>query len=328
MQKTYSLLLIICLVLSGCVASQELQKPVSQRPAYEVDFPGTEYMTAIGIGQSEAEARKLAIGELSNIFESKVVSETTTNAKAIFDSKNGDSVERSIESDIRISSSVDLKGVRVEKTWKESGEHYALAVLNKQMAFDNWSGDIKKLDTEIDAELGSAKTAKSMFLKLKPLKNVVKFWVKREVTKSRIRVMGYKNVRYAQYDMKAVFTQIADIKSEMVIHVKLNGEYSREVSDTIAETLNEAGFKITQNKRNADVLISGNVVIKPVNLKNPNWKFARAQVSININDSVTNNQVGEIAEDNRKGHISYNEAAHKAVKKVTETVSEKLINYF
>ncbi len=96
----------IILLLAGCAS----QQPGNRQPDKKDGdgFSSSKYLTAKGIGQSEPEARKQALAELSNIFESKVYNDTYTHAKLVVDSSKGEHVNRRIESNIRVVSSVQL----------------------------------------------------------------------------------------------------------------------------------------------------------------------------------------------------------------------------
>jgi hypothetical protein len=75
-------------------------------------------------------------------------------------------------------------------------------------------------------------------------------------------------------------------------------------------------------------MISGEVIVKPVNINNPDYKFARVNLTLDIIDLSTGSKVGKVSQKFRKGHVTYTEAEHKAVKKVSKAVSEEIIKHF
>jgi hypothetical protein len=183
------------------------------------------------------------------------------------------------------------------------------------------------VDTEIDVLLTKSRKATSKILKLLPLKKVLELWVQREVTLSRMRVIGFAS-DVENRDLKEILMMISDIKSSMLIDIDVSGAKGRAVRDTVAEILTDNGFKIGDFESQADVLVSGSVKIDPVNNNNPRFKFSRATVSLDIIETSANSQVGQVSENERGAGLNHDEAAHQAVKKVSEKVSEKLVQYF
>jgi uncharacterized protein YdgA (DUF945 family) len=160
---------------------------------------------------------------------------------------------------------------------------------------------------------------------LLPLKKSLELWVKREVTVSRLRVIGSDAEKR---DLKDILMAISDLKSSMLIDIDVAGASGPSVRDTVAKILTNNGFKIGEYNSKADVDVKGSIKIDTLDLNNPRFKFSRATVSLNIMDAATGSQVGQIAENYRGAGINNDEAAHKAVKKVSELISEKLIQYF
>ncbi|GAB6094436.1 hypothetical protein JCM14469_06880 [Desulfatiferula olefinivorans] len=300
-------------------------EPVIQEAA--PDFSSSRYLTAQGYGQSKPESIRHAKAELSNIFEARISSDVSSRVQQVTDSVRGSSFNKSIQSHIRVVSDIQLEGVLVGESKRESGEYVTVAALDKYNARDKWTRDIEKVDTEIDVQLAKSRKASSQILKLLPLKKVLELWVKREVTLSRLRVIGFaSDVQHR--DLKDILMKISDIKSAMIIDIDVSGSHGRAVRDTVAEILTDNGFKVGDFESRADVLVTGSVKIDPVRNNNPRFKFSRATVSLNIIETGANSQVGQVAEDQRGAGLNDTEAAHQAVKKVSEKVSEKLVQYF
>lgn len=291
------------------------------------DFSSSRYLTAKGYGQSKPESVRQAKAELSNIFEARISSDVTSKVKQVTDSVKGSSFNKSIQSQIRVVSDIQLEGVQVGDTERDQGEYITIAALDKYNARDKWIGDIHKVDTQIDVLLTKSNAAKSKILKLLPLKKVLELWVQREVTLSRLRVIGFAS-EIEQKDLKEILLKISEIKSSMLIDIDVSGKHGPAVRDMVAEILTDNGFKIGDYESNSDVLISGSVKIDEVKNNNPRFKFSRATVSLNIIETTSNNQVGQVSENERGAGLNYDEAAHTAVKKVSDKVSDKLIQYF
>jgi hypothetical protein len=324
MKKAYYLFLITLITISGCTAGANL------KPETDSEYPPARYLTAKGIGQSEGEARNQAVAEISRIFESRVFSDTYDRVKSVIDTSGDETYSQNIESNIRVISMVNLKGVQIAKTWFDDDKklYYALAVLGKNQARDNWMREMQDLDNMIEGEAGTLNSMGSKFLRLKSMRKILKLWIEREVIVSRLRVLGFDEGRRINYDINSVFRNIPAVKSDMLIFVGINGEYAEAIKKKVSELLSSSGFMLSDTRDKADVLISGTVKIEPVELNNPNWEFARATVSLAIVDADTGSTVGEISENARAGHLSFREAVHKALKKISPSISGKLVKYF
>lgn len=296
-------------------------------PAATIDLASSRYLSAKGYGDSKPEAIRQAKAELSNIFEARISSDVTSKVRQVTDSMKGASFKKSIQSKIRVESDIDLEGIITGPVKRESGEYVAVVGIDKYQAKEKWGNDINKIDTKIDVLLKKSNRAKSKILKLMPLKKVLNLWVQKEVSLSRLRVLGFSS-EFPRKDLKPILIKISGLKSSMLIDLDVSGSHGQTVRDNVAEFLTENGFQIGDFESDADLLITGSVKIKKVKNNNPRFKFSRAIVSLNILDSSSNNQVGQIAENDRGAGLNYDEAAHKAVKKVSKKVSKKLVQYF
>ena len=328
--KTFLIFIVsLCLFsITGCSDSL-----VNVRKEDNKDFSSSRYLTATGIGKSEAEARRQAKAEMSNIFESQVYNETYSNARSIIGSSEEEIFEKRVESNIQIVSSVKLKGVQIGKTWidENTGLYNALAVLDRLQAREHWADELENIDRMIQGELATVDAATSKMLRLGSLNRIVNLWLQKEAIESRLRVVGFMDENFAEVDeidMKSVFQTISKIRAEMMINVDIMGEQGRRVESHISEFLTERGYVLRDEKEFSNVLITGRVEVQPLQLNNPDVHFVRVTLSVDIIDLESGAQIGEILENLRKGHIAQSEAVRKAVQGVSAIVSEELIQTF
>lgn len=332
MSKKYRCLLILTIFFSSCAGTANLSKEIVADPPVAIKgYPSSKYLTAEGLGQSESEARERAKAELSNIFEAKVSSEVINRVRSVINSKDKETVTRDDEQKIRVLSSVDFKGLEIGKVWqdKKQGNYHALAVLNRNKAREEWQGKVDDIDNRIEAMLESLESQKSLFSRLQTLKKARRLWLKKEIVVSRLRVLGFSNASMADYDVKSIITMTSQITSSLIVSINItDGMYGKTISEEITEALSREGYAVTGDAGGANLQISGSVKVSPVDLKNPGWEFARASVSLVMTDTESGLTVGEITEKKRASHLTYDEAAHKAVKGVSALVAEKVVEYF
>ncbi len=334
MFKKFLIFFSILVLISACGGKKAKNNQSSsagqsnQASEAELNFPDSQYLTAKGSGSSQPEAKRNAKSEISSIFEAKVSSDLSSSATQVTDTKKGDSFNKTVKHNVRIQSSVELKGLEIGKTWKEGSTHFALAVLEKSKARKEWASQIDSIDNKIDAELKAVETAGSKVQKLRPLKKIQTLWFQKEGIISRLRVIGSSNPSSANHDIKGIFKKIPEIKSQILFHITVNGEFSDDVQEIIAKSLGKSSFKITDNPSEADVKIDGKVSNKQVKNNNKDFIFSRSKIALSLIDTVDGSQIGEIKEDSRKSALNYEEASHKAVKSVSSKSVVKLLEYF
>jgi len=326
MIKNCLLLIFLFGFFTGCLAAGS--NPAS--PEQTSDLSSKRYLIATGIGQSDAEARRMAKAEMSAIFESRIDSQVGSSIKLVTDSKEGEDVNKKTEANINIRSNVQLQGVQIKKTWfnEKSRMYYAQAVLDKYAAREHWSERLAKLDEDIDAGFERLKTIKSPVSKLELLKGLHHQLIEKNTIESRLRVIGFFDKGFSEYNATSAMGMIKDIKTKILIHIDISGNYAKEVAVEISKHLSEKGYKLTPEKNNAAVLMTGTVKTEPVTLNNDKWKFSRAVVSLTVSDVLTNNDVIKIQKNVRKGHMNSGEASRRAAIAAARKTSEELVAYF
>jgi hypothetical protein len=113
---------------------------------FSKDYPKDKYMSEVGMGQSEPEAKNRAKAELSLIFESRIRTDTLDQMRSVLASSGAEQFEQSIESKIKVESNVELQGLEIARVWKKGATYYALAVLERAKAHREWSRRVSDMD--------------------------------------------------------------------------------------------------------------------------------------------------------------------------------------
>lgn len=319
-KTTVAVLVLAFFFFAGC-ASSSPDEPAGSRKK----FPSSRYLTATGVGKTEGEARRQAMSEIANIFESKVMSETNSSALSVVSDIEGESFQKTVGTKIRILSSVQLKGVTIGDIWQEEGLYHAVAVLDRFQSQENWSREKEELTAALEGERNTLKTASSKIIRLTSANRIADLWLRRNVVQSRLAVIGFGDELENELDVPAIFKTISDIKSDLRFHLDISGENGSQVMQQIGRTLTRKGLFLKDAKEDSDVLVAGRISVEPIQLNNPDIHFVRADVSLQVVDRQTAAQIGEIAENIRKGHINAKEAARKAVQEVSVIAADKLL---
>ncbi len=332
--KLLQLLQVVCLLLpvafsSGCATGGDTSASLSKRLMF---YPEAKYLTAEGIGQSEAEAKNIALSELSRIFEAKVLSETSDVMVSLYTDKDGKKSEvftQQAQAKVRVTSGVAFEGVRTKETWfdKTDKKYHALAVLKRAEAGAAWLAKVNDLDNKIRAELLAIESVQSRFLLFRGYRRVEDLWVERAVYASRIRVIG-GTVPVPDYNMSEVLAKMAQVRSEIAVFFELTGDNAEILQYEIVAALIKLGFKVAPDRESSSILISGQIKVHPLEMSNPGWQFAGAEAGVVLKDLTTGNEVGSVSKEARAAHLEFRGAVRRAVRKVAGEVSRELLLLF
>ena len=305
--------------LVGCVGVEEGVRG-SVEPGR--DYSKELYLTATGTGASEPEARDRAVAELSRIFESTVESDTFDSVRSVI-SGGEEKLDSTIESMVRVTSMVELRGVEIGTGGRDenTGIYRATAFLERRKARRLWEADMGELDGRIAAEVELARaSAGSGVERYRGLRRAMSIWIEREVVASRLRVLGY-GAGASPYDMAETYKELAQTKAALAFYFDTKGEGRAVVAEIIADELGRRGFAVAPTITGASAVVRVTVRVEPVRLDNPGWEFARAFVTLSVEDSSTGLIVIEVSEKKRAGHVNYDEAVDKALTKAAKAVA-------
>ena len=323
--KTFTAIFALAILFSiGCSRSQE-----KAAAKLQTVFPEARYLTAEGSGQTEIEARRQALAELSGIFESKVHAETTSFARAAIGLDNEELFEKNVESKIAIVSSVRLTGAQIGRVWTEAaapGTYHALAVIDRSQAGRNWADELETVSAKTEAQVKNLAYITGRFQRLLALNRIVVGVLRKQALESRLRVLNYPARSSLDVDITRITAELARLRSQLRFFVNVSGDSGQAVADRLSEAFTANGLLIGNSRDEVDALINGQVEIQSLSLNNPRAQFVRAIATVKIIETGTGAVVATLNESVRKGHVDQAEAARKAVSTLSETLAERLIS--
>lgn len=292
------------------------------------DFSESTHLTAKGYGESKPEAIRRAKAELSNIFQSRIESDVSSVTRAVTESGKGNSLYKNVQSQIRVASSVELEGVEVGDVTQDGREYAAVVALNRERAAQKWQDDMARIVARIDVEEEAARTSSGKLLKLKHLNNAMALFIEREALVSRLRVIGRPVAGSGQEAFASLAGRVQEIKTQFRINLEVHSADGQELALKLAKELTQAGFFVGNSKKDSDVTLRVALALSQVKNNDPNFKFMRATADVSIVDPTTEKMVGHLNENQRGAHLTYEEAGVKAISKLSEELSRKIVAYF
>lgn len=318
-----TLLVLLVLLAAGCGGPSTA--PVTEEQAL---FPKARFLQTEGYGKTPMEARRQALAELSAVFESRVSSHTISIARSSLGPDNVEQFEKTIESNIRIVSSVRLKGAIIGKVWqdKTTGLYHALAVLDRMDAGRDWTGELEILDNRVQAETAMLATLKGRLPRMASLNRIMSLFLEHHAIESRLMVIDYPSVSNLDIDMSQMMSDLVAIRSELKFYIDITGEHGETAGNILSQTLTQNGIFITRSKERANALITGRIDVFPLNLNNPEILFVRAVGDVQVFEIGSRAVFTKINENIRKGHVDPDEAVHKAVMAISQIIADRLVS--
>jgi hypothetical protein len=312
----------ILFLLLGCATG-----PEKTPEAPDAVFDESRYMTASGLGATEAEARREAMGALAAVFESKVYSETASEAASFMTESAPEAFEKNVETKLRIESSVRLQGARIGSVGRdaESGLFRAIAVLDRQQAARQWYDQMAMVDARMQAERAALPALSGRLNRLAALNRILEAALEKAALRSRLRVVGRAATGPEADDLQPIADEAAALRAGFAFLVEVEGTRADAVSDRIEQALGVQGLGVTRNPAQAAGRVSGTVEVAPLKLGNRKIRFVRATLRLSVVDVDTATQVGAISEDVRKGHVDENEAIRMATDAVSDRAAAVLL---
>ena len=306
----------------GCAGPAQ-KVPDEQKAAFD---PG-RYLTAEGIGTTEAEASREALAALAGIFESRVYSETASTAASFMTESAPEAFEKNVETKLQIESRVRLQGVRIGSVQREpdSGLFRAVAVLDRHQAARQWYDQMAMVDARMQAERSALPALSGRLTRLAALNRVLEAALEKAALRSRLRVVGVSAAAGDAIDLQPIADEAAAIRAAFAFFVEVEGTEGVIVADRIEQELGLQGFAVTEDPGRAVGRIVGTIEVVPLNLGNRNVNFVRAVLRLSVIDADTDTQVAAISENLRKGHVDENEAVRMAATAVSDNAAERLL---
>jgi len=316
-------LMVLVLLAPGCTPPPSTPSLGEQ----SFDFPETRFLTAKGGGDTEADARRQALAELSSIFESSIQSQTTSLATSSLGPDNVELFEKTIKSRIQVISSVRLEGAKIGTTWQDAatGNFHALAVLDRMDAGRNWSNEMERLDNRLRAEAFALETITGQLSRMAALNRIISMAIERHSLESRMMVIDYPTSKL-ELDLSPIFLELAAIQSKLRFYIDITGEHGTIAGKILSQALSQNRILITLDMDKADAWVMGRVEVTPMSLANPKIVFVRAAGNVEVFETDSHDLFTDITENLRKGHVDQNEATHKAVMAISQRISQRLLS--
>jgi hypothetical protein len=306
-----------------------------KRPAWidgEAPFYSEEeYLTGVGYGSTRSEAEDQAYAAIAKIFRARVEARTRESEEVRQAEANGRvETKRTIDlgQTTEISSRKVLENVRISERWEEPGTRvqYALATLFRPQAAKSLTEKVGGLDREIRDALQRAEKAQDRLDALREFRRAERLTLLREAYNADLRVIQ-RSGRGIEPPLSsgAVREEIARFLSEgLTLSVSASGPEGGSLRPALVEGLSRQGFRVAQGEE-SDLLVRAEGEMRETDLQNPQVKFIRWEIRLDLVEGKKGKLVGSAGRIGREGHLSLAEAKVRARHAMEREASGPLI---
>ena len=338
--KTYFLIypfFVFCVIvpialLCGVSDAQGVKPEWVDNP--EKSYPNSQFLTAIGSGDSRKEAENSAASNLSKIFESKVKSEETINARYQELMKSNQSSlesQTNVDKNISVTSQQTLFNVRYPESYTDNlGRVYVLGVIEREPTAAIYKSKMDDNNSRITAFVKKYDELKDP---VKRYANIGAAQVTAKVNETlgqqlEIIMPGMAVQSDSSYSPQRIAEMCADAQKSIPFAVNISGAQKDDVTGFVGDMLSGLGFSVAEK---GILTVTGTESVEPIDLNNDQMKFVRWSYQISILDAG-GTAIISLSENGREAHINYEEAVARALRtmrdKIKSDVAKKINGYF
>lgn len=334
------------LALGGCAWVGQ-NAPPSWILGPSKDYPPDQYLTGVGQADAQDAANDRAYGAVARIFKAEVDAQARDWESFLqFENRGTTNVERRLTLDhvTRVSTDKVLENVRIMAGWsdKKTGQHYALAVMNRAQAGTALLGRIGELDDQVDTELKESRQAQDKLAKLRHLRRAIKSLVLREAHNADLRIIRPSGQGTASMYKVAELTAELEqfLAANLAVSVEVTGAQAEPVRRAVMEGLLREGLPViarpgVQSRANGqageepgsrplELLAKGTVRLWNVNVPDPRFRYVRWCSDFLVVEADSQRVVGAVSRSGKEGHLTEAEASAKAVRVMQQELTSEL----
>ena len=302
-------------------------------------YPSARFLTGVGQGDSKAKATERAYGAVAKIFRSEVTAQSRDWESFLVLEKRGQSnSERklSLEQVTNVSTDKVLENVKVLETWidPKSGQHYALAGMDRAAAETAMLERLSELDHAVDTELEEARRTSDKLGRVRNLRRAIKNLVLREAYNADLRVIRTSGQGSAPSQRVADLTAELEqfLSTNLHIAVEVAGDQADATRRALSEGLIREGLPVAGHEAGAngasqappDLIVKGAVQLWEVPIPDPLFRYARWCSDFDITDLGSDRVIGAVSIGGREGHVTSTEAMSRAFRVMKQELTSHL----
>ena len=301
------------------------------------DYPADHYLLGVGQADSRPAAEERAYGAVARIFKAHVEAESKDwESFLLREAKGAANTERRLTLDqiTRVSTDKMIESVRILDAWThpQTGQHYALAGLQRAQAATALSERLAELDRSIESDVGESRQASDPLARIRSIRRALRNLVLREAYNADLRVIRASGqgaaAPYRIAELTGAFEQV--MTANLLVGVEVQGDQVDPIRRAIIEGLIREGLPVTDKTVGGDgrtplgLQIKGTARLFDVDVPDPRFRYVRWCSDFVIVEPATQHVIGAVSRGSREGHLTQGEAQAKALRAMQQDVSSEL----
>ncbi|MEW5800003.1 MAG: LPP20 family lipoprotein [Bacteroidota bacterium] len=323
--------LLVSLITTSLLFAQE--KP-SWIDTPQDKYPSSQFLTAIGTGDTRKAAENSAAANLSQIFQSSIKAEQTVNEryKELFTAPNQSTFEgeSNVTKNITISTDQTLYNIQYPESYTDNmGRTYVLAVLERQPTAEIYKKKLEENEQQMVRYIEQYDASKDPIARYASINAASVFSSINESLRQQLVIIhpGAVHKPISGYDAVKVQQLLSDARKNLPFSIALTGDSDGRAAAIVKEMLSEMGF-VTAEK--GAITITGDVSFQEIDLKRPE-KYVRWSYKFSVVDP-SGASIVSLNENGREGHMTYDEAVNRALRtmkqKIKTNFGKEINKYF
>ena len=295
-----------------------------------LEFPDFEYISAVGSGSSENEAKDSALSTLALYFETKISVQRSARLHGSENLFGASEKQRSVYSETNVASETKLPSVSFTNSFFNSvrDEYSICAYIKKSDAINEFQGILSAGIFSVNEKIKKSENSKNPYLAFSVAKSALVSIEKLQDTAQSLSVLepksGGENLKSIGILSEQAGGIMAREKPRLTFSVEIKNDVEKNVAYTVQQLLESKGFVC--GIKNPNFLISGNVYFSES--KNAVGVFVRPAISLQVFSADGSNDVlGSYSRQYPKyGHRDLSNAYAKARVEIEKDLKENLLD--
>lgn len=324
---------VVCFVMLSLPNAQDDKPEWISNP--EKNYPNSQYMAAVGTGDSRKEAENSAASNLSQIFQSRIKSEETINARYQELMKSDQSSlesQTNINKNISISSEQTLFNVRYPESYTgKLGKVYVLGVIEREPTAAIYRNKMDDNNARVIAFVKKYDEARDPIKKYANISAALVTVKVNETLRQQLEIImpGMALHSDTAYSLERITELCSDAQKAVPFTANISGDQKDDVTGFVGDMLSGIGFSV--GEKGGVLTVTGTERVEPINLQNDQMKFVRWSCQFSVCDAA-GMVVISLSENGREAHVTQSEAIARALRtmrdKIKTDLAKKINSYF
>lgn len=311
------LIALACItLLSSCVSSNKEPEWVANPKTV---YPDSEFLVAVGAGDTRRSAENAAAASLSRIFESRIESDerlSDTSRETL------DSFERTTDfsSDINILSSQTLYNIQYADSWRDQvGRYYVVAYINRRDTAEIYRDKIDGQTSRVNFLRANAElTNDDVLKKYATLRAANQHALEADLLLRQLKVIHPRSVPEAtpSYSLNQLRKALADTAKLIKVDITVEGDEKNRMKATLQDFITRYGFVIGKP---AVLTIKSRVDVDDTGERDRDLVFVRYELLLQIEDP-SGDVVVTVRDKGREAHKTMEQARTRSFRTLENSI--------